>query len=93
MSTTRTDADGPDAAREATDYVIRVAGHLDDHWATWFAGFTITRNDDRTTSLNGSVADQAQLHGILAAVRDIGATLLEVTSSSVATRTRESSAT
>src|SRR5919112_6876938 len=74
-----TDVERPDAAREATSYRIRIAGLLDDHWSDWFGGFTITRNDDGTTCLTGSVADQAQLHGILAAVRDIGATLLEVT--------------
>jgi RimJ/RimL family protein N-acetyltransferase len=82
MNTTRTDANRPDAARTATSYGIRVAGHLDDHWTDWFGGFTITRNDDRTTWLTGSVVDQAQLHGVLAAVRDIGATLLEVTTRS-----------
>jgi RimJ/RimL family protein N-acetyltransferase len=81
---TRTDAERVDTAREATGYRIRIAGHLDNHWTDWFGGFTITRNDDGTTSLTGAVADQAQLHGILAAVRDIGATLLEVTTATKA---------
>ncbi len=61
-----------------TGYEIVVDGHLDDHWSTWLAGLVITRNDDGTTTVAGPVADQAQLHGVLAGLRDIGATLLEV---------------
>ncbi len=59
-------------------YAIRVAGHLDDHWSTRFGGLTITRNGDGTTTLAGPVADQAHLHGVLAGLRDIGATLLDL---------------
>ena len=32
----------------------------------------------RATSLSGAVADQAALHGLLAKVRDLGATLISV---------------
>jgi hypothetical protein len=53
-------------------YRIRVAGRLDDRWATWFDGFTLTVGTDGTTSLCGGVADQAQLHGLLTKVRDLG---------------------
>lgn len=65
-------------ARPSTPYVIRVDGHLDDHWSSLFDGLTIARDDDGTTTLTCSITDQAQLHGVLAALRDIGATLLEV---------------
>ena len=42
-------------------------------------GLSITRHGDgTTTTLAGPVADQAQLHGALAGLRDIGATLLGV---------------
>ena len=58
-------------------YEIRVGGHLDDHWSEWL-GLTITRNGDGTSSLSGPIADQAHLHGVLAVLRDIGATLLEL---------------
>ncbi len=60
-----------------TTYEIRVDGHLDDHWSDRL-GLTITRNGDGTSSLWGPIADQAQLHGVLAGLRDIGATLLEL---------------
>jgi hypothetical protein len=59
-------------------YEIRVDGHLDDHWAGWLGHLTLIRNEDGTSTLTGRVADQAQLHGILARLRDIGATLLAV---------------
>jgi hypothetical protein len=61
---------------DSQTYAIRVDGHLDDHWSARFGGLTITRNGDGTTTLAGPVADQAQLHGALAGLRDIGATLL-----------------
>ncbi len=60
-------------------YQLRVAGHLDDRWSAWFGDdLTIVRYDDGTCTLTGPVADQAQLHGILARLRDLGATLLSV---------------
>jgi hypothetical protein len=62
---------------ETTTYEIRVAGHLDDHWAAVFGDLALVRLDDGTTSLTGRV-DQAQLHGVLARVRDVGVPLLTV---------------
>ena len=59
-------------------YCVRVSGHLDDHWAEWLGDWSISRSADGTTTLVGHVADQAQLHGILAHVRDLGAVLLDV---------------
>jgi hypothetical protein len=61
-----------------TTYAIRIDGHLDDHWSDWLGGLTITRNSDGTTTLTGPLADQAHLHGVLAGLRDIGATLLDL---------------
>ncbi len=68
-----------------TPYELRVAGHLDDHWATWLDDFTLVRHGDGTTTLTGPIADQAQLHGILAAIRDLGATLLSLQARGAAT--------
>lgn len=59
-------------------YAIRVEGHLDDHWSVRLGGLALTRNVDGTTTLTGRFADQAQLYGVLAGLRDIGATLLSV---------------
>ena len=58
---------------------IRVAGHLDEHWSAWLDGFVLTRGDDGTTVITGPVTDQAQLHGVLARIRDLGVPLLSLT--------------
>ena len=67
------------ASRSPALYELRVDGHLDAHWSTWFGGLTLTHDDDGTTTLRGLVTDQAQLHGLLARVRDLGVSLLSVT--------------
>lgn len=62
----------------ALHYEIRVRGHLDDRWAEWFEGLTITLEDDGNTLLSGRVIDQAALHGLLKKVRDSGMPLVSV---------------
>jgi hypothetical protein len=47
-------------------------------WSTWFDSLTVTQADDGTTELAGPLADQAALFGLLARLRDLGATLLLV---------------
>jgi hypothetical protein len=59
-------------------YRLRVAGHLDHHWSPWFGDLTLTHEDDGTTSLAGVVSDQAELHGLLTKIRDLGVTLISV---------------
>ena len=59
-------------------YEIRIKGHLDDKWATWFEGLAITREGNGETRLTGPVVDQAALHGLLRKVRDLGLPLLSV---------------
>lgn len=65
--------------REPERYEVRIKGHLDDRWADWFAGMTITREDSGSTLLTGLVADQSALHGLLRKVRDLGMPLISVT--------------
>jgi hypothetical protein len=64
---------------DAGSYEIRVAGHLDARWADWFDGMTLTTEPDGTTVIDGPVADQAALHGLLRTLRDIGLPLMSVT--------------
>ena len=63
---------------ELAVYRLQVAGHLDDHWSPWFGDLTLTHEDDGTTSLTGAVSDQAELHGLLTKIRDLGVTLVSV---------------
>ena len=61
-----------------TTFVIGVDGHLDDHWSAWLGALDLTRETDGTTHITVEVADQAQLHGVLAGLRDIGVALTEL---------------
>jgi hypothetical protein len=64
----------PDSGR----YEIRVRGHLEARWASWFDGMTLTKDSDGTTSIHGPVVDQAALHGLLRKLRDTGLPLVSV---------------
>ena len=59
-------------------YEIRIKGHLDAQWMTWFDGLTITLEENGDTLLTGHVVDQAALHGLLKKVRDLGLPLVSV---------------
>lgn len=59
-------------------YQIRIKGHLDEQWADWFGGLTITLEEDGDTLLTGPVIDQAALYGLLRKVSDLGMPLLSV---------------
>jgi len=63
---------------EPTLYEIRIKGHLDDRWAEWFDGLSLTHDGDGTTILFGPVVDQAALHGVLRKVRDLALPLVSV---------------
>ena len=59
-------------------YQIRIKGHLDEQWADWFGGLTITLEEDGYTLLTGPLVDQAALFGLLRKVSDLGMPLLSV---------------
>jgi hypothetical protein len=61
-----------------TQYRIRIRGHLDPAWTVWFDELALTQQDDGTTELVGPLSDQSALYGLLARLRDLGATLLMV---------------
>jgi hypothetical protein len=72
--TTYVDGDRHEGGR----YEIRLTGHLDTRWATWFDGMNLTHESDGTTVIHGPVADQAALHGLLQKARDVGLPLVSV---------------
>ena len=57
---------------------IRVRGHLDARWSSWLSELTLTRETDGTTVLEGPVADQAALFGLLDRLRDLALPLISV---------------
>lgn len=58
-------------------YQIRVEGMLSSQWAAWFEDFELFE-DVGTTRIVGWISDQAELHGVLARIRDLGLPLLSV---------------
>jgi hypothetical protein len=72
-----TDQPAP-TGRDRAWYEIHFQGQLGAHWATRFDGMTLTPLDDGTSVLQGPVADQAALHGLLRQLGDIGITLLSL---------------
>jgi hypothetical protein len=61
-------------------FEIRIKGHLDDRWKSWFEGLTLALEDNGNTLLTGMVADQAALHGLLKKVWNLGMPLISVNS-------------
>jgi hypothetical protein len=57
---------------------IRVKSHLDENWAEWLEGFTLTHTEQDETILKGAVKDQAALFGLMAKLRDLGVKLIAV---------------
>jgi len=59
-------------------YRIIVKGQLAPEWQEWFAGMVVAPIDDGATRLEGEVADQSALHGLLRKIRDLGLPLMHV---------------
>ncbi len=57
---------------------IRLEGRLDQTWADWLDGFTLTYDQDCETILTGEIRDQAALYGLMAKLRDLGVNLISV---------------
>ena len=62
----------------ATEYHIRLKGHLTDRWSAWFDDMTICNQANGEAVLCGLLPDQAALHGVLIKIRDLGLPLLAV---------------
>jgi hypothetical protein len=59
-------------------YQIRINGHLDETWITWFSPLVIVNDANGEATLTGAVRDQAELAGLLNRVFDLNVTLLAV---------------
>jgi hypothetical protein len=66
-------------AARPTTYEIVVRGELSQRFGAAFEGMTLVAGNGRT-AISGPVVDQAQLHGLLARVRDLGLDLVSVSS-------------
>jgi len=61
--------------RNVTTYQIVLDGELSDRFVATFGDMRLERGAG-TTSLTGEIADQAQLHGLLARVAELGLALV-----------------
>ncbi len=59
-------------------YKITVKEYLDGSWSDWFDSLAITHAEDGITTLAGAVRDQTALYGLIAKIRDLGLTLVDV---------------
>ena len=59
-------------------YQIRIKGRLSGQWSEWFQGLSVMPADDDDMFLEGPVADQAALFGLLRKIRDLGMPLISV---------------
>ncbi len=66
------------SANDALVYRIRIQGQLDKSWSDWLGGLTITPQPGGETLLEGSIIDQAALHGILDKLYALNLTILSV---------------
>ena len=58
---------------------VRVEGELDPAWwSDEFGSLRVAPARDDTTLIAGEVQDQAALHGLLAAIRDLGLNLVSI---------------
>ena len=71
-------------------YEIKIKGHLDKYWSEWLGDLEFIYDCQGNTLLNGRIADQAALHGILAQIRDLGLTLISLTSQIISDAEEES---
>ena len=60
---------------------IRVEGELAPGWSAVLGGITVAPQIDGTTVLTGELADQAAVHGLLVAIRDLGLPLVSIETS------------
>ena len=63
---------------ESRHYEIQIQEHLDQRWAEWFDGLTLTHQSDGTTRLVGPLADQTALHGVLHKIRARARTIIAI---------------
>jgi hypothetical protein len=57
---------------------VRVQGELAPTWSSVLADLAVAADPDGTTLVTGVLADQAALHGLLAAIRDLGLSLVSL---------------
>ncbi len=59
-------------------YEFKVAQSLSNQWSAWFDGLDLVQDKQGNTLLQGTIVDQAALHGVLIKIRDLHLILISV---------------
>ena len=59
-------------------YRIQLQENLGPDWNEWFNGLAVTNEAQGGSLIEGMIADQAALHGLIRKVRDLGLTLVSI---------------
>ena len=63
-------------------YRIKISGHLDEHWISWFEPLDITAEHDGNgrpvTVLTGPVNDSSEMRGLLTKIWDLNLELISL---------------
>ncbi len=62
----------------AARYRVVVKGRLGDRWKETFSSLELEPGADGTTALRGVAMDQAEVHGVLDRIRDLGLSMVEL---------------
>ncbi|MHB8132685.1 MAG: hypothetical protein ACYDH1_00560 [Anaerolineaceae bacterium] len=69
-------------SRKTSFYQIIIEGNIREDWSDWLAGMKIVNHDEnaesQTTTLTGTVIDQAALRGIICRLWDLNQTIISV---------------
>ena len=62
-------------------YLIEVVGCINEGWSEWFNGLQVQCNENSgITFIHGKVKDQAELFSVLVKIRNLGLSILRLTS-------------
>ena len=64
----------------STIYIVHIKEWLGDDMSDWFEGVEVSYEAGHGTRLHCVLRDQAELHALLTRIRDLGLTLVSVTS-------------
>lgn len=59
-------------------YEIKVRGHLEPAWSSWFAGLEVVPEGEDVTLLRGLLPDQSALFGLIDRIRDLNLRLVSM---------------
>ena len=60
---------------------VHIKEQIKAEWSQWFKGFCVEKTENAGSTIRGQVQDQSALYGLLAKLRDLGLTLIDIRTS------------